>query len=144
MSQSFRDLFIFERAVVLATLVAEPTRQFPSRQRYVLADQMLRSSVSVASNIAEGAGRLSRADLCRFLGIARGSLHELATPDRDRGSMSVDRRIVQAQSRTRDCPDQHRPKSMDREAQIENPNNRQAARRSHLYNRTTVRLYNSV
>ena len=79
MSPSFRDLFIWERSVELATLVAELTKTFPSRQRYVLADQMLRSSVSVASNIAEGAGRLSRPDLCRFLGIARGSLHELAT-----------------------------------------------------------------
>lgn len=79
MSQSFRDLFIWQRAVELATLIAELTKNFPSRQRHILADQMLRSSVSVASNIAEGAGRLSRADLRRFLGIARGSLHELAT-----------------------------------------------------------------
>jgi len=79
MVRSFKDLFIWQSSVDLATQVAEITRTFPSRQRYVLVDQMLRASVSVASNIAEGAGRLSSPDYCRFLGIARGSLHELST-----------------------------------------------------------------
>lgn len=79
MVKSFRDLFIWQSSVELATRIAEVTKTFPSRQRYVLVDQMLRASVSVASNIAEGAGRLSSPDYCRFLGIARGSLHELGT-----------------------------------------------------------------
>lgn len=79
MVKSFRDLFIWQSSVDLATQIAEITQTFPSRQRYVLVDQMLRASVSVASNIAEGAGRLTSPDYCRFLGIARGSLHELST-----------------------------------------------------------------
>jgi four helix bundle protein len=40
---------------------------------------MRRASVSVASNIAEGRGRLSPAEFRQFLGLAQGSLVELRT-----------------------------------------------------------------
>jgi four helix bundle protein len=40
---------------------------------------MRRSAVSIASNIAEGQGRLTRGEFRHFLGIARGSLLELET-----------------------------------------------------------------
>lgn len=41
--------------------------------------QLRRSAVSVASNIAEGHGRLTDAQLRNSLGLARGSLYELET-----------------------------------------------------------------
>jgi four helix bundle protein len=44
-----------------------------------LGDQMLRSSLSIPSNIAEGAGRSSDKEFIRFLEIALGSLYEFET-----------------------------------------------------------------
>lgn len=44
-----------------------------------LKDQMTRSAVSIASNIAEGAERGTNADFMRFLRIAKGSAAELRT-----------------------------------------------------------------
>ena len=41
--------------------------------------QMRRSTVAVASHIAEGHGKLVYADLRRSLGSARGALHEFET-----------------------------------------------------------------
>jgi four helix bundle protein len=53
------------------------TDKFSPRGTFILGDQMLRAAVSVPGNIAEGRGRLSKADNVRHLCIARGSLNEL-------------------------------------------------------------------
>ena len=44
-----------------------------------MKDQMLRSSISIPSNIAEGSERKSIPDFQRFINIARGSAEELRT-----------------------------------------------------------------
>ena len=41
-----------------------------------LRDQLSRASSSIVLNLAEGAGRSSPADQCRFFSIAMGSLRE--------------------------------------------------------------------
>jgi four helix bundle protein len=46
---------------------------------YGLVSQLRRASVSVASNIAEGRGRLNPAEFRQFLGIALGSTFEVQT-----------------------------------------------------------------
>jgi four helix bundle protein len=48
----------------------------PKRGYSNVRDQLERASLSVVLNIAEGAGRKSRADRCRFFTIAMGSLLE--------------------------------------------------------------------
>ena len=55
------------------------TESFPSTEMYGLASQMRRAVVSISSNIAEGAGRETNKDFCRFLDIAIGSAFEVET-----------------------------------------------------------------
>jgi len=55
------------------------TEQFPRDETYCLTAQLKRASTSVASNIAEGYGRLSREQYRYFLGIAQGSNFEVQT-----------------------------------------------------------------
>jgi four helix bundle protein len=50
----------------------------PKRGYAELRDQLERASVSIVLNIAEGAGRVSRADKARFYAMARGSATECA------------------------------------------------------------------
>jgi four helix bundle protein len=79
MIRSHKDLQVWAKSIVLAGKVYDATQNFPATERLGLTSQMRRAAVSVASNIAEGSARGSRAELLRFLHIARGSLAELET-----------------------------------------------------------------
>jgi four helix bundle protein len=76
---SYRDLIVWQKAIAMVTHVYKATQSFPSSEAYGLTSQLRRSAVSVASNIAEGQGRISKPEFRQFLGIARGSLIEMET-----------------------------------------------------------------
>jgi len=73
---TFEDLKVWKRGCRLAVDVCGSLRD---SKDYALKDQMTRSSISVPSNIAEGAERDSPGDFKRFLRIAKGSCAELRT-----------------------------------------------------------------
>jgi four helix bundle protein len=77
--RKYKDLIIWQRSVNLATDIYEVTSAFPSEEKYGLVSQMRRCTVSIPSNIAEGAGRSSDREYSRFLEIAYGSAYELET-----------------------------------------------------------------
>ena len=73
---SFEDLEVWKRARVLTREVYRFTAGFKD---WSLRDQMRRSAVSVAPNIAEGAERNANTEFIQFIGIAKGSAAELRT-----------------------------------------------------------------
>jgi four helix bundle protein len=75
----FEKLDVWQKAIELTDSVYTATRSFPSDERFGLTSQMRRSAVSIASNIAEGSGRSSSPDFCRFIEFAYSSLMELIT-----------------------------------------------------------------
>ncbi|MDE3185837.1 MAG: four helix bundle protein [Bacteroidota bacterium] len=77
--KSYRDLFIWQKSMVLVTEIYSITGIFPVSEIYGLTNQLRRSAVSIPSNIAEGYVRNSTNDYKRFLQIAVGSLYELQT-----------------------------------------------------------------
>ncbi|HEX4066828.1 MAG TPA: four helix bundle protein [Acidobacteriaceae bacterium] len=79
MGKSFYDLTVWQRSIEMTTLIYQMTTEFPRSEIYGLTSQMRRAAVSVASNIAEGTGRGSKAEFRQFLNIARGSNCELQT-----------------------------------------------------------------
>ena len=76
---SYRDLFVWQKAMSLVTEFYSLTQGFPSSELYVLTSQIRRSAVSIPSNITEGYGRNATGEYKRFLQIAVGSLFELQT-----------------------------------------------------------------
>ncbi len=77
--RSFRDLVAWQKAFSFGMTVYRIVAMLPNHERFGLTDELRRGAPSVASNIAEGYGRGSRADYVRFLKIARGALYELDT-----------------------------------------------------------------
>jgi len=79
MARSYRDLLVWRKARSLAVQTYKATQSFPGVEAYGLTSQIRRAMVSVASNVAEGQGRLTSGEFQHFLGLARGSLLEAET-----------------------------------------------------------------
>jgi four helix bundle protein len=75
--RNYQQLEFWKKSHQLTLQIYKITRTFPKEETYGLISQMRRSSSSVATNIAEGCGRLSNTEFKRFLIIAVGSLSEL-------------------------------------------------------------------
>jgi four helix bundle protein len=75
--RDFRKLNIWVEAIDLVTNIYQLTSNFPDIERFGLISQMRRASVSIPSNIAEGASRSGQMEFKRFLEIALGSAFEL-------------------------------------------------------------------
>jgi four helix bundle protein len=79
MAQAFQDLLVWQRAMEMTVSIYRLTRSFLREEVYGLMSQLRRAGVSVASNIAEGRGRLSAGEFRQFLGTAQGSNCEVQT-----------------------------------------------------------------
>jgi four helix bundle protein len=79
MGHSYKDLVVWRKSIAMVTEIYRATQSFPREETYGLTSQLRRSAVSVASNIAEGQGRLSKKEFRQFLGMARGSIVEMET-----------------------------------------------------------------
>ncbi len=74
-----KDLDVWKKGMDLAAMIYKSTNNFPESEKYGLISQLRRASVSIPSNIAEGAARNSNLEFIRFLHISLGSLSELET-----------------------------------------------------------------
>lgn len=76
---NFKELKVWKTGIEVSKMIFQLTRSFPSEEKYGLISQMIRSAISIPSNIAEGCGRKSDKELYQFLNIALGSSFELET-----------------------------------------------------------------
>jgi len=74
--RGFRQLRSWQVAYEFSVECYAIAKKLPPEERLALSSQIRRASSSVAANIAEGFGRGTQADFCRFLFVARGSLWE--------------------------------------------------------------------
>jgi len=75
--QDFKNLKVWRKSHQLTLDVYRITTDFPSRERYGLAQQLRSSALSVTSNIAEGSARCGDGDFRRFLYMGLASACEL-------------------------------------------------------------------
>lgn len=73
------NLDVWKKAVDFSVEIYRFTETFPKDEKFGLTSQIRRAAVSIAANIAEGAGRKSDKEFSRFLSIAQGSASELET-----------------------------------------------------------------
>jgi four helix bundle protein len=76
---NYQELMVWQKAVALAAEIYGATKAFPVEEKYGITSQIRRSAVSIASNIAEGAGRGTDKDFANFISYAAGSAYELET-----------------------------------------------------------------
>ncbi len=75
--KDFRTLKIWEKSHAFVLEIYKITSSFPRQELYALTSQVQRAAVSIPTNIAEGCGKDSDAELSRYFKIAMGSSSEL-------------------------------------------------------------------
>lgn len=74
---NFRDLKVWQKSRFLVKETYEICSTFPNEEKYGLIPQCRRSTISISSNISEGAGRGTDKDFSHFLSMSEGSSNEL-------------------------------------------------------------------
>tara|TARA_R100000789_G_C2960807_1_gene137868 strand:- start:15 stop:362 length:348 start_codon:yes stop_codon:yes gene_type:complete len=74
-----KDLEVWKRGMDLVTEIYKLTSKFPTSEIYGLSNQLRRASISIPSNIAEGASRKGDKELLYFINMAIGSIAEIET-----------------------------------------------------------------
>lgn len=75
--KDYRKFAVWQKSHQLTLDIYKMVSGFPKAELFGLTSQMKRSSASIPTNIAEGCGRSTDRDFCRFLVIAFGSANEL-------------------------------------------------------------------
>lgn len=75
--RTFKDLEVWKKCRQLRQEIWILVKSFPVEEKYRLGDQMIRSSRSPSTQIAEGYGRFHFQENVQFCRIARGSLYEV-------------------------------------------------------------------
>ncbi len=73
----FTDLVVWQEAHTLVLEIYKLIDNFPGREKFALEQQLIRASVSVPANIAEGFRRRTKPEKVRFYNIAQASLAEV-------------------------------------------------------------------
>ncbi len=76
MTHNFEKLRIYQHSLALAK---KTFSNFKNIQCFALRDQILKSAISIPSNIAEGSQRNSEKEFLKFLYYSKGSASELYT-----------------------------------------------------------------
>ncbi len=77
--RGYKKYLVWQDSIKLTSEIYQLTRSFPDEEKFGLTNQIRRATISIASNIAEGASRSSEKDFSRFLEIAQGSSFEVDT-----------------------------------------------------------------
>jgi len=75
--QDFKNLKVWQKSHKLTLDVYRITTDFPTRERFGLAQQLRSSALSITSNIAEGSARGGDTEFRRFAYLALASACEL-------------------------------------------------------------------
>ena len=76
---NFEKLKVWQKVRTFVREIYKVTAEYPSEEKFGLAQHTRQSAVSISSNIAEGGSRRSKAESKRFIEIALGSLYETVT-----------------------------------------------------------------
>lgn len=74
-----KNLEVWKISILIVKNLYSLTENFPKNETYGLTNQLRRASISISSNIAEGASRNSILERKRFYEIARSSAVEIDT-----------------------------------------------------------------
>lgn len=73
------NLEVWNKPIDFVVRIYKTTEAFPAEEKFGLTSQLRRASISIPSNIAEGAARTSKKEFPHFLSNSQGSASEVST-----------------------------------------------------------------
>lgn len=74
----FQDLDIWKESILVSRTLFKVAHNLRGDKYYSFSDQLLRATLSITNNIAEGSGSSTKKDFANYLNIARKSIFECA------------------------------------------------------------------